>query len=201
MKSKTSCREKFGIRIAPKASDPRQKVRNTWKAGKNAPDMTEEEPSYAQALQKAFRALAARDRSEREIRTRLKTGKFDDATVDSVVKRLYELGYLDDVAVARRWVRNLAVERLMSDRRIGVRLSDRGLDREVIRASLEEVRREISEAAAVRKILRREIGRTPLPAGTKERQKMVRRLMGLGFPPEAVFDNIREIGNEEEDIP
>lgn len=163
--------------------------------------MTEGEPSYAQALQKAFRALAARDRSEREIRTRLKTGKFDDATVDSVVKRLYELGYLDDVAVARRWVRNLAVERLMSDRRIGARLADRGLDREVIRASLEEVRREISEAAAVRKILRREIGRTPLPAGTKERQKMVRRLMGLGFSPEAVFDNIREIGNEEEDIP
>ncbi|NPU85357.1 MAG: hypothetical protein HPY65_12845 [Syntrophaceae bacterium] len=163
--------------------------------------MTEEEPSYAKALQKAFRALAARDRSEREIRTRLKTGKFDDGTVDSVVKRLYELGYLDDAAVARRWARNLAAERLMSNRRIEARLAERGLERGAVRDALEEVRREISEAAAVRKILRKEIGRTPLPAGTKERQKMVRRLMGLGFPPEAVFDNIREIGNEEEDIP
>lgn len=163
--------------------------------------MTDGEPSYERSLQKAFRLLAARDRTEQEIRTRLKTGNPDDATVDRVVKRLYELGYLDDAAVARRWVRHLAVDKLMSDRRIGARLADRGLTRDVIRASLEEVRREMSEREAVRRILRRGGGGAPLPPGSRERQKMVRRLMGLGFPPEAVFDNIREIGSEEEDIP
>jgi len=161
--------------------------------------MIDEDPSYARALQKAFRSLAARDRSEREIRTRLKTGMFDDATVDRVVKRLYELGYLDDAAIARRWVRNLAAERLMSNRRIEARLADRGLARDVIRSALEEIRQEISEAEAVRRILRREEKRVSR-AGTPERQRVVRRLMGQGFPPEAVFDTLREIGRKEEDV-
>ncbi len=163
--------------------------------------MTDEDPSYEQALRKAFRLLAARDRSEREIRMRLKAGEFDDGTVDRVVKRLYELGYLDDAAVARRWVRSLAAERLMSDRRIAARLVDRGLARDVVRDALEEVRRELSESDAVRQILRRKETRAALRAGTKEREKIIRRLMGQGFPPEAVFDNIREIGSKEEDIP
>ena len=163
--------------------------------------MTGEDPSYGKALQKAFRLLAARDRSEREIRMRLKAGEFDNGTVDRVVKRLYELGYLDDAAVARRWVRSMAAERLMSNRRIATRLTDRGLAQDVVRDALEEVRRELSEADAVRQILRRKETRAALRAGTKEREKIIRRLMGQGFPPEAVFDNIREIGSKEEDIP
>jgi regulatory protein len=162
--------------------------------------MTGSDPSYDQALRKAFRSLAARDRSEREIRTRLKAGAFDDATVDSVVKRLYELGYLDDAAVARRWARNWAAEQLMSDRRIEARLAQRGMDRGVIREALEEIRRDVSEEEAVRRILRKEASR-PIRAGTPDRRKWVRRLLGLGFPPEAVFDTLRKSGNEEEDVP
>jgi regulatory protein len=160
--------------------------------------MKSEDTPYARALRKAFRSLAARDRTEWEIRTRLKAGSFDDATVDSVIKRLYELGYLDDASTARRWIRHLALEKLLSDRRIEARLAERGLDRSLIRQAIAEIRREMSEAEAVRKILRRQ-NNPEMQPGTPERRKWSRRLMGLGFSPEAVFDTLREIGNEEEE--
>ena len=55
------------------------------------------------ALETAVAMLARRPRSEREVRRRLATRKFDAALVDETVARLRELKLLDDAEFARAW--------------------------------------------------------------------------------------------------
>jgi hypothetical protein len=88
-----------------------------------------DDPEYEKGLQKAYRLLAVRARSERELRTRLKEKMFDGQVIDRVIARLYELNYLDDEAFARQWARRLAVDKLSGNRRIELSLLEKGVDR------------------------------------------------------------------------
>lgn len=58
------------------------------------------------AKQVATRQLAYRPRSVAELRGTLEQRGFRHVTIDAVVERFLELGYLDDEAFARRWIAN-----------------------------------------------------------------------------------------------
>ena len=62
--------------------------------------------AYARARDAALRYLASRPRSEAEVRQYLARKGFDDPTVNRVIGRLHEWGYLDDEAFARSWVQD-----------------------------------------------------------------------------------------------
>ncbi len=53
----------------------------------------------------AVRFLAAKPRTEQEIRKKLARAEFDEETIDSAIARLYELSYIDDEAYARAFAR------------------------------------------------------------------------------------------------
>ncbi|MDQ3912194.1 MAG: RecX family transcriptional regulator [Actinomycetota bacterium] len=77
------------------------------------------------AMNRAFYALGYRARSKGELRQRLRRGGYAEATVDEVVQRLEEMGYLDDEEFAKTTVRDKASKygphRIYSDlRRAGV---------------------------------------------------------------------------------
>jgi regulatory protein len=56
------------------------------------------------ALDAALRFLTPRPRSEREVRRRLERGGCSAETIEAVLTRLREHGYIDDAAFARYWV-------------------------------------------------------------------------------------------------
>jgi len=62
--------------------------------------MTGKDSLQEKAKQKAFRLLAVRARSEKELKSKLKEKGFDEAIVGEVTARLRELKFMDDRSVA-----------------------------------------------------------------------------------------------------
>ena len=148
----------------------------------------EEDRLYEKAKQRAFRLLAMRARSEKEIRVKLKERGFDESAVRSAVARLRELKYLDDKSFARQWARNLALNKLQGDRRIEESLREKGIHRDVIKQVISELRKEFSEEQAIRQFIRKKDLSNAGHSDGKEKRRLARNLMSRGFPPELIFD-------------
>ena len=95
------------------------------------------------AMTRAFNVLGHRARSTGELRERLARTGYTEATVETVIDRLLELGYLDDEEFARNVVRFKA--RRYGPRRIKHDLRRAGIDEEVAREAIDEGFAECSE--------------------------------------------------------
>jgi len=145
------------------------------------------------ALQKAYRLLTVRARSEQELRSKLRERKFDDRVVDQAISRLYELNYLDDAVFARQWVRRLAIEKLSGDRRIETSLREKGLSRTVYEPILAEIRQDMPEKEAIRQLIRKKLKGARLQKyDGREKRRLAQNLLGRGFAPDLIYEMIRE---------
>jgi len=155
----------------------------------------EDDPLLERARESAFRFLSIRARSRKELRARLKEKGFDNHVVNRVMDYLLERGYLDDASFARQWARNLAVNRLLGNRRIEMSLREKGIPAELIGEAIAGAREEISEREAIgRLIARREKSRKV--TDPKELRRLGRNLVGRGFPPGLVFEILETAGEE-----
>lgn len=102
----------------------------------------------ALALSRAFHYLGHRSRSVGEVEDRLFRYGYSERTVESVVERLRELGYLDD----REFARTLAGEKAAKygPRRVLADLRRSGVDEETAQEAVDEEFSEISEVDAAR---------------------------------------------------
>jgi regulatory protein len=99
------------------------------------------------AMGRALNLLGYRARSEAEIRDRLGRYGYAGETIEAVVGRLKELGYLDDAEFARLKAREKA--RRYGPRRVSVELRKSGVGEELAREVVEEEfagRSEVGEA-------------------------------------------------------
>jgi len=99
------------------------------------------------AMGRALNLLGYRARSEAEIRDRLGRYGYAGETIEAVVGRLEELGYLDDAEFARLKAREKA--RRYGPRRVSVELRKSGVGEELAREVVEEEfagRSEVGEA-------------------------------------------------------
>jgi regulatory protein len=99
------------------------------------------------AMGRALNLLGYRARSEAEIRDRLTRFGYGGETIEGVVLRLQELGYLDDVEFARMKAREKA--RRYGPRRVSVELKKSGVGEALAREVVEEEfagRSEVGEA-------------------------------------------------------
>jgi regulatory protein len=146
----------------------------------------------ARARAIALRQLAARARTEAQLRARLSRDGLD-AEADATVAWLRGLGYLDDAAYARARARGL-----VAPGRLGPRLAERRLQGEGIPAA--EARAAVAAALAeeggdaraaelerCRDLLARR-SRAAAPAELDERglRRLSRFLLGRGFSPSVV---------------
>ncbi len=153
----------------------------------------EEDPLREKAKQKAFRLLAVRARSEKELRSKLKERGYDESVVDAVAARLRELKYLDDESFARGWARNLALNRLSGNRRIEEGLREKGIERALIEQVIAEIRKELSEQKAIRALIMKKMGNSAMKIDERAKRRLARGLLGKGFPPEMVFDTVNRL--------
>jgi regulatory protein len=99
------------------------------------------------AMGRALNLLGYRARSEAEIRDRMGRYGYAGETIEAVVGRLEELGYLDDAEFARLKAREKA--RRYGPRRVSVELRNSGVGEELAREVVEEEfagRSEVGEA-------------------------------------------------------
>ncbi|CAN5765845.1 hypothetical protein BH20ACT12_BH20ACT12_06590 [soil metagenome] len=101
------------------------------------------------AMGRAFNLLGYRARSEAELRERLRRYGYAEETIEGVVDRLEELGYVDDAEFARSKAHEKA--RRYGPRRVSVELRNSGVGEDLAREVVEEefaARSEVGEARA-----------------------------------------------------
>jgi regulatory protein len=85
--------------------------------------------SISKCLDKAYRFLSYRPRSEKEMRDKL-LEKFEPEVVDKAIRKLKEYKFIDDNEFARMWVSQRGTSR--SARALGFELKRKGLSKEAI---------------------------------------------------------------------
>jgi len=152
-----------------------------------------ENPLCEKAKRKAFQLLSVRARSEKELRAKLKEKGFDETVVGEVTERFRELKYLDDESFAGQCDRNLGENKLLGNRRIELSLREKGIHPLLIKKAIDNVRREISEADAAMKLIRKKIkSRDIKKLDYGEKRRIACSLMGKGFPPDLIFDMLNQ---------
>src|SRR6478672_6285867 len=106
------------------------------------------------AMEAALRLLAMSQRSEKELRDRLKKRGFRKAALEAAVTRVREMGYLNDAAYARFFVESRQASTPRSRRALSFELERKGVDRDVAASSVEEVSDADSAYRAVQRRLR-----------------------------------------------
>jgi regulatory protein len=94
--------------------------------------------SQEEALQRAFKFLSYRPRSEAEVRTKLGQLGFPQKSVDTTLEKLRSLSLLNDEAFARGWARGRAEGRGYGPLRIERELRQKGVARPLISQVVKE---------------------------------------------------------------
>ncbi|MEZ5451290.1 MAG: regulatory protein RecX [Thiothrix sp.] len=126
----------------------------------------------------AVRLLAQREHSRRELAQKLRQRcECDTDSLNRLLERLQELGYLDDTRYAGMFVRS-SVMRGRGPQRIAYELRDRGVDDIIAAQVLAEADVDWQALAAEQR--EKKFGRV-IPADYKERARQSRFLAGRGF--------------------
>lgn len=142
----------------------------------------------AKAYDRAVQFLSIRPRSSVEVRRRLQQAEVDAETVEAVITRLTEQGYLNDAEFARYWVENRQLFRPKGEQALRQELRQAGVDNEIIQQSLEGLdTSEAAYAAARSKAERLKTLAKEDPQAFK--QKLGNFLLRRGFN----YDIVREI--------
>jgi regulatory protein len=143
---------------------------------------------YLRAWERALRLLEASAKSSVELDVRLARAGFDGKVRAAVLKRLGELGLVDDASFARSYAARRATKGL-GPAAIAAELEARGIDPHTARAAVAGVDVEAGalEAAAVQ--LRR-LARLPI---AQQGARLVAHLVRRGFEPELAEATARRV--------
>jgi regulatory protein len=139
--------------------------------------------AYREAMQRAGHLLAARPRSEHEMRIRLTDAGFDDAVVERTAVRLVDLKLLDDRAFALQWVEERGRVKGRAPEALIVELAAKGIPRELAEEAL--VAAGIEEEAQARRVAARLVGKVAHKALPEQGAALMTMLVRRGFSEEA----------------
>ena len=144
----------------------------------------------------ALALLEFRDRTEWELRQKLKEREYSAEEIDETVLFLKEYRYLDDEAYVGRYIRSCAARK--SRRQIRADLEHKGVSREIIDLQLQE--KTVDEDSQIRKLLQKK-GYVP---GKRLEPTEYRRIMGAlgrrGFSGEAIRKAMESMREEQEEF-
>jgi regulatory protein len=92
------------------------------------------QPERERAVDLAYRAVAARDRTVAELRTFLERKRVEPAAIDAAVAELTDAGYVDDARYARRFAEDKRTLERWGSERIARDLRRRGVGHELVDA-------------------------------------------------------------------
>ncbi|MEA2497419.1 MAG: regulatory protein [Thermoleophilaceae bacterium] len=143
---------------------------------------------HQRAFELALRALNARDRSERELRSFLERRQVEPDLIDDVIRAAAGEGLIDDAGYAQRFTEDRRLLDRWGNERIARDLVRRGIQRELIDEALAGHGAEDEIAVAIELLDRR----FPLPFdGDRERDKAWRMLVRRGYEPELAYSAVR----------
>lgn len=139
------------------------------------------ESAYDRALQSAYRYLNRRERTNAEVRNHLECVGLDPAAIERVIASLIEQGYLNDARFARLFAEDKRELERWGSERIRRGLLSRGIDRELIDATLDADARD-GELGRALDLLRRRFPSPP--AERRDRDRALGVLLRKGYDGE-----------------
>lgn len=137
---------------------------------------------FKRAKERTLYLLKSRDRTELEIRKKLKEGFYPQEAIDYAVAFLKNYKYVDDENYGRNFIRTYAGRK--SRRQIEFELKNKGLPKETVDLLLEDC--QVSEEAQILKFLQKK-GYDRETVQPKEKGKLAAALVRKGFSYEAVY--------------
>lgn len=165
-----------------------------WRSyGKAAREMKGRGGQISEALERAFRILAARSCSEAEIRLRLLRAGYGEQCVEEVLGKLRDYGYVDDARFAQDKVLALMHDKGFGRARIAYELKRRGVNAELIEEAIQSALDEASEEEIAFNVASKRVaGYSGLPVPLV-RRRLYGFLMRRGFSHEIISRAIRRV--------
>ncbi len=145
-----------------------------------------EEVILKRAKLRALHLLNDMDRTETQLRTKLKQGLYTEDIVEQTIAYVKSFGYIGDASYARRYITSR--QKSKSRKEIYAELCRKGIAKEEIDAAMEECYEEQDESEAVSALLRKKRF-DPENVTDKDRQKMYGYLARKGFS----YEQIRQV--------
>lgn len=137
---------------------------------------------YKKALNKALNFLARRFMSEYEIKGKLLSSGYNEEIIETVIKKLKELNYVDDERFSKQWVEDRKLMKPIGMKRLEAELQNKGISRELIKNTLDESGCDDLETAVY--LIGKKLGNNKVGCGDKTTSsKLYRYLLykGIGY--------------------
>ena len=131
--------------------------------------------------------LKSQDRTELEIRKKLKEGFYPQEAIEYAIAFLKEYKFIDDENYGRSYIRTYGNKK--SKRQLEFELTRKGLDKEKISQLLEEG--QVSESTQILRYLQKKGYQKGITL-PKERAKLAASLIRKGFSYDAVYEAMEE---------
>ncbi|MFQ5824089.1 MAG: RecX family transcriptional regulator [bacterium] len=142
--------------------------------------------------EKAYRYLAARAHSEKEIRIKLVQKGFSSAIVDEVISELKEKSFVDDEAFALSFVRSRMVNKPAGEILLRRELWQKGISEEIIQKALQEAYSEKNQLEFAKELVDKRRSRYKNLEDSKRKKRLTDFLLRRGFEWELVKEVIQE---------
>lgn len=156
--------------------------------------MNERKPKdLSKAKSYAYRLLAIRSRSIKEIKEKLKKKGFEERLMLEVIDYLERLGYLNDYQFASGWVNSRISTKPIGLRKLRYELKDKGIDNKIIEEVLNKLKENYNEYEAACDLAKSRIKRLSKVDKLKAKRRIFDYLLRRGFSYELVCEIIADL--------
>jgi len=181
------------VKIAP------MRRRSTRNANDSQPSLSASE-ERKRTFDRAVKLLAAKPWSVAELRERLVRGRgANKATVEEVISRLSEYGYLDDERFAFSYASLKVKQRPVGRRRLAQDLKMKKVQSSVADEALELVFAETREEDLIDRAIEKRLRVRGRPKNRVEAKSLFDHLLRLGFEYELVSERVKKLIKDEEE--
>lgn len=146
-------------------------------------------------LDKVFNFISYRPRSQKEISNFLNKKDLGEETKLAIIKKLEDLGMVDDLKFSQWWLEQRQTFRPEGRRLLSIELRNKGISKEVIEQVLGDQKEE-NEPETAKKLLEKKVGRwqnlSPLEFKKKASEFLLRRGFSWEVVKEAVANFLRK---------
>jgi len=168
---------KFGLRTKDELSE--EKI-----------DEIKDYDEYYAGKRIALRFLSYRQRSEREIRDKLRSKKISNSNIDKIITTLSELNLINDEQFAKLFLDSYLRKKPMGGRLISIKLLEKGIKKDIIGKVLTENYNEAEELEKCNELLKKYIKKVKSKNEMEKKRKCYQYLLSRGFDNELVREII-----------
>ena len=154
----------------------------------------------ARIFARAANILAARPRSERQLRERLLAKPWaEPALVDECIAKLKELGYVNDSLFAHNYASSRVNLKPVGRSRLARELAGKKVERQTINKALDTVFEEVGEGTLIDRAIEKRIRTHGRPGDRNDAKRLFDYLARLGFGYELIIKKLKALRAEIEE--